>query len=213
MSEAIEQRDAARRSRSVICVTSSHDELWFTKRLSQNAQGGHGTKLRAGGSNSSPSTPAWFSAPFSGRIFPRRSKRSGSCWTVRSRPCRISASTFGRRTRHRGIATAGDDSALGCGTTLHRLVRVLLDGRHSQNPQTGVGRQGAESPVYFRARFSRPRDRDLRPGCARTAVRAGEAATSLVGKGAPNVGLDDPGGLGDHSRHCQEPSGAGLGLG
>jgi hypothetical protein len=64
------------------------------QRLSQNAQRGHGTKLRAGGSNSSPSTPAWFSAPFSGRIFPRRSRRSGSCWTVRSRPYRISASTW-----------------------------------------------------------------------------------------------------------------------
>jgi hypothetical protein len=64
------------------------------QRRSQNAQRGHGTKLRAGGSNSSPSTPAWFSAPFSGRKFPRRSKRSGSCWTVRSRPYRISASTW-----------------------------------------------------------------------------------------------------------------------
>jgi dihydroflavonol-4-reductase len=47
-----------------------------------------------GGSNSSPSTLAWFSAPFSGRIFRRRSRRSGSCWTVRSRPYRISASTW-----------------------------------------------------------------------------------------------------------------------
>ena len=64
------------------------------QRLSQNAQRGHGTTLRAGGSNSSPSTPAWFSALFSGRIFPRRSKRSESCWTVRSRPYRISASMW-----------------------------------------------------------------------------------------------------------------------
>jgi dihydroflavonol-4-reductase len=51
-------------------------------------------KAEGGGSNSSPSTPAWFSAPFSGRIFRRRSRRSGSCWTVRSRPYRISASTW-----------------------------------------------------------------------------------------------------------------------
>ena len=54
--------------------------------------------------------------------------------------------------------------------------------------QTGVGRQGAESPVYFRPGFSRPRDCDLRPGCARAAVRAGEAATSLAGKGAQMLG-------------------------
>jgi dihydroflavonol-4-reductase len=46
-------------------------------------------KAEGEGSNSSPSTPAWFS----GRIFRRRSRRSGSCWTVRSRPYRISAST------------------------------------------------------------------------------------------------------------------------
>jgi len=115
--------------------------------------------------------------------------------------------------RHRGIATAGDDNALGCGTPLHRLVRFLLDGRHSQNPQTRVGSQGAQSPIYFRARFSRPRDRDLRPGCAGAAVRAGEAATSLLGKGASNVGLDDATGPGDRSRHRQEPSGAGVGVG
>jgi dihydroflavonol-4-reductase len=51
-------------------------------------------KAEGGGSNLSPSTPPWFSVPFSGRIFRRRSRRSGSCWTVRSRPYRISASTW-----------------------------------------------------------------------------------------------------------------------
>ena len=70
--------------------TSPYDRA----KTSRNAQRGHGTRMRAGGSNSSPLIPAWFSAPFSGRIFPRRSRRSGSCWTVRSRPYRISASTW-----------------------------------------------------------------------------------------------------------------------
>ena len=182
------------------------------QRQSPSAQRGHGTKPKAGRSNSSPSTPAWFSAPFSGRIFPLRLRRSGSCWTARYRPCRAFGFFAGRRARHRGVAIAGDDHALGCGATLHRLVRFLLDGRHRQNPQTGVGRQGAEGSVHFRTGLSRPRDRHVRPGCAGAAVRAGETATSLVGKGATNVGLDDAAGPRDHSRYRQEPSGAGLGV-
>jgi hypothetical protein len=41
----------------------------------------------------------------------------------------------------------------------------------------------------------------------------GEAATSFVGKGAPNVGLDEAAGPGDHSRHRYKPSDTGPGLG
>jgi hypothetical protein len=45
------------------------------------------------------------------------------------------------------------------------------------------------------------------------AVRAGEAAPGLVGRRSPTVRLDHAAGPGEHSRHRQEPPGAGSGLG
>ena len=54
---------------------------------------------------------------------------------------------FGRgRARHRGVAITGDDHVFGCRSTLHRRERILLDGRHGQDSQRGVGRSGAEGP-------------------------------------------------------------------
>ena len=57
------------------------------RRQLPSARRGHGTKLKAGRSNSSPSTPAWFSAPFLGQIFPLHLRWSGSSWTARSPHC------------------------------------------------------------------------------------------------------------------------------
>jgi dihydroflavonol-4-reductase len=50
-------------------------------------------KAEGGGLELVTVNPALVLGPVSGRIFRRRSRRSGSCWTVRSRPYRISAST------------------------------------------------------------------------------------------------------------------------
>ena len=83
----------------------------------------------------------------------------------------------------------------------------------AKNPQTGVGSQGAEGSIHFRTGLSRPRDRHFRPGCTGAALRSGETATSLVRKGATNVGLDDAAGPRDHSRYGQEFSGAGRSVG
>src|SRR5208282_5981675 len=51
-------------------------------------------KAEGGGLELVTVNPGLVSAPFSGQIFRLRLRRSGSCWTVRSRPCPISASTW-----------------------------------------------------------------------------------------------------------------------
>ena len=79
-------------------------------RPSPSAQRGHGWRQKAGDSNSSPSTPAWFSALCSDRIFPLRLRRSRSCWMARFRPCRVLASTWSTCATSRACI-AGDDDA------------------------------------------------------------------------------------------------------
>ena len=113
---------------------------------------GRGLRPKTGSSSSSRSTPVWFSAPFSDQTFLLRLRRSGSFWTARYPRCRAWASRS-RTTCHRCAAITGDDHAFGCWSTLHRLLRILFDGRHRQDPQTGVGRESAEGPDHFHPRF------------------------------------------------------------